>query len=699
MSNINSSKNPMIDLSDINPNKILEISFNYELLKYILTVLISNQQNITEDIIKLKTLLFEQQKNSYEIESEVIDLKIERANTSEELDILYKKKKDLNSSKNANNQQFNIFQDDESKSKKNIEIYKIKQQKAKDIIKADNNNIINNTNDSYDVINAEKNKNNIKNNEFINKKLLDDMNKKNEMLKKDIESMKLEIKNLQKNIDSISNNIDTKNKENIDNHVFSMIEDICNNKIKVTKNEMNKIKENMDNINKENEINKNKILNIENDINNLNSILNETYSKNFDLIKDNIEKIESRISINEQKLSEVVTPLILGDKIKELEKKLDDEKNALNEEINELKKISNSIMIELKEHLFNYESRDKTEIKNIMTILESFSGNINDLNNYKKVLEEKEKRKLDLDIRKYINPEKINKEINDLSKILESHKKGLNDIKLTIEYIRDDELNNKASFKDLKNLENNIFEKIENFKNLINNNFVDKKNLAKNLNYIKHQTKSIIEENKKSEKNNNWLLAKKPLNSHLCASCESYIGDLTPNNYSTYISNSFSPNRNTSADTRKKFLKISGGFSNILQMINKNLKNKKSNSKNNSKDNEENNNNSIEEGNKIKKMINIMKNKNYINNTRNIQGSNSCNEGSIRKSLPKILNENKNNYSVVMSSFDNTNKNKKYDEFYEKLKESEEIKKNDEPKITKIFRKKEINKEIIKEEN
>ena len=52
-----------------------------------------------------------------------------------------------------------------------------------------------------------------------------------------------------------------------------------------------------------------------------------------------------------------------------------------------------------------------------------------------------------------------------------------------------------------------------------------------------------------------------------------------------------------------------------------------------------------------------------------------------------------------MSSFDNTNKNKKYDEFYEKLKESEEIKKNDEPKITKIFRKKEINKEIIKEEN
>ena len=438
------------------------------------------------------------------------------------------------------------------------------------------------------------------------------MNKKNEMLKKDIESMKLEIKNLQKNIDSISNNIDRKNKENIDNHVFSMIEDICNNKIKVTKNEMNKIKENMDNINKENEINKNKILNIENDINNLNSILNETYSKNFDLIKDNIEKIESRISINEQKLSEVVTPLILGDKIKELEKKLDNEKNALNEEINELKKISNSIMIELKEHLFNYESRDKTEIKNIMTILESFSGNINDLNNYKKVLEEKEKRKLDLDIRKYINPEKINKEINDLSKILESHKKEFNDIKLTIEYIRDDELNNKASFKDLKNLENNIFEKIENFKNLISNNFVDKKNLAKNLNYIKYQTKSIIEENKKSEKNNNWLLAKKPLNSHLCASCESYIGDLTPNNYSTYISNSFSPNRNTSADTRKKFLKISGGFSNILEMINKNLKNKKSNSKNNSKDNEENNNNSIEEGNKIKKMINIMKNKNYI---------------------------------------------------------------------------------------
>ena len=97
MSNISINKNPLIDLSNINPNKILEISFNYELLKYILTALINNQQNMNEEITKLKTKFLHQQKHSAELESDIIDLKIQRVNSPEELDKLYIQKNELNS--------------------------------------------------------------------------------------------------------------------------------------------------------------------------------------------------------------------------------------------------------------------------------------------------------------------------------------------------------------------------------------------------------------------------------------------------------------------------------------------------------------------------------------------------------------------------------------------------------------------------
>ena len=57
MSDIYTNQNELIDLSNLNPNKILEFSFNYELLKYTLTSLISNQQNIIEELSRLKLSL------------------------------------------------------------------------------------------------------------------------------------------------------------------------------------------------------------------------------------------------------------------------------------------------------------------------------------------------------------------------------------------------------------------------------------------------------------------------------------------------------------------------------------------------------------------------------------------------------------------------------------------------------------------
>ena len=96
MSDIYTNQNELIDLSNLNPNKILEFSFNYELLKYTLTSLISNQQNIIEELSRLKLSLYQQQKHSGELEIKLIDLKIKGAKSKEELQKLHNEKEQLN---------------------------------------------------------------------------------------------------------------------------------------------------------------------------------------------------------------------------------------------------------------------------------------------------------------------------------------------------------------------------------------------------------------------------------------------------------------------------------------------------------------------------------------------------------------------------------------------------------------------------
>ena len=134
-----------------------------------------------------------------------------------------------------------------------------------------------------------------------------------------------------------------------------------------------------------------------------------------------------------------------------------------------------------------------------------------------------------------------------------------------------------------------------------------------------------------------------------------------------------------------------------MQTVNDNIRNRNNNSKENDSDKI---NNFTDEGNRIKKIITNMKIKNNIKNARKFQTNNSYNDDSMRRILPKIsYNKDSQNYNTIISSGSNTSRNKRYDDFYEKIKDSIENRKKDEPVITKIYRKKELNKEIIEEEN
>jgi hypothetical protein len=123
-------------------------------------------------------------------------------------------------------------------------------------------------------------------------------------------------------------------------------------------------------------------------------------------------------------------------------------------------------------------------------------------------------------------------------------------------------LKNKPSYKDMKSLEDEILIKLEDLRLASAKKFAERVETIKNLKYLDQQIKNIIQVYiKKFDRSENWLLAKKPINSNICASCESYIGDLKDN--SPYMPWNKYPLR----DQGDKVYRLGNGFSKMLQMI------------------------------------------------------------------------------------------------------------------------------------
>ena len=127
----------------------------------------------------------------------------------------------------------------------------------------------------------------------------------------------------------------------------------------------------------------------------------------------------------------------------------------------------------------------------------------------------------------------------------------------------------KAELSELNMVRNNLLEKMEELVKACNLKFADKNECLKNFKHIEEQLKKILFLLKKrNEQNvegdaNNWLLAKKPINGYSCASCESYLGDLS-NDIKKYIPWNRLPLR----DSNENLYRMGSGYSKMLQMIN-----------------------------------------------------------------------------------------------------------------------------------
>ena len=711
MSKENINQNPLVDLSNFNPNKVIDFSFNCGLLKYVLTALINNQQNLTNEISKLKLDNLKQKKNSVKLASEIIELKLQRASSPEELENLNNKKNELNSQGEQYDNDLEYFQKEinDQSPKKEVKLYNMKNKETEsknEITDKENISEMNNKVDDSEKINEkkerkgkkeDKDKKEEKEKENIEyKNMIDDINKKIESLAQDSTNNKSLIQTLQQDFFSFRTKTIEQNKENMEKNIPQMIDEAFNNKIApVQRNitfELNQVKYNVNGLDKKFE---EKINKLKEEINNINSLISEKLGKDFEEIKQSYEKIKNSLSLNSEKLSNTVTPLAFAKARKELEEKIESEKSTLSVQILEIKNMTNSLNNQLDDHL--NDSRDRDNISNIMRKMETISGNITKLLDFKKITEDKEKRKAVVDNSKYVKPETFNEGMNNLKKMIENYKKEFQEIRFDIASVRENDLLNKASLKDLKGLEDAIFEKMEKLKDIIKENFVEKNMLVKNLKYLEFQTKHLIEENKKVEKADNWLLARKTINPHLCASCEAYIGDLKPVTNSNFIGWNRFPQK-VEVDTGKKIFKINGGFSRMMNLVNQDNSIERSKS-NNSENGTRERNISSAEGKNKKKIFNLNKGTSREKILIPSKSYGRIDEIDVSKKLPKILLKNKmrvienfttqNKNNLGKSSTNNSDYTKK-DEFYTNLKDSDENPKSfdDKPKITKIYKKK-----------
>ena len=231
---------------------------------------------------------------------------------------------------------------------------------------------------------------------------------------------------------------------------------------------------------------------------------------------------------------------------------------------------------------------DKCDIPEI----DSFSHIFDDLNNNNKKLEseiEEINKRLDNIYSSMLNKENkedlddhINKEIlqayvtkDDFDTHIKENEDEFYLIKKEINKIKDNlsqvmnAIKKKAEQSELNMLRNNLIEKMEELVKACNLKFADKNECLKNFKHIEEQLKKILFLLKKrNEQNgegdaNNWLLAKKPINGYSCASCESYIGDLS-NDIKKYIPWNRLPLR----DSNENLYRMGSGYSKMLQMIN-----------------------------------------------------------------------------------------------------------------------------------
>ena len=534
-----------IEFENIQLNDMFSLSYNFDILKYIINNLIKNQQKLNYKLTQLKIDKVYNEMKVDELETNIIDLKQSQNNVKDGTKEPIKKKFKLKNYKG--------IIDKLTREKDNC---------LRLLNNSDQEKII--LNEKTEKITDEEIKEDNEFNDKINDELKEEINEKINVLKEEInskinnntEKFETKVENMEKIISLINNDI--KIREDKFNIKFSeelpkLFDKLYTEKIVTAHSKIDNVDRMLNQNNK----------NFENFKNDISETLKLDHLKFQDNIKENqkiFKEIYKQLAKFEQKINDCVELKTFNSSIKEIENKMKkDNKDIYNNIL-----ISQQNLEKLETEISDIKG-DKTN-KNNFLLLSRRCDNLNfdilklkeiilDFDSDRKKLANLESKKLifksDLDDFKESN----NKVIENIKQYLSDMRNMMNDIKITSS-------KSMASLKDLKNLEDKLINKMFEFGENINNKFADKKFVLRNNRFLKLEIKQKFDEYKnveqKTDGGGGWLLSKKPLDGHLCASCESYIGDLKENE--KYI-----PWNQYPKDQNDKLNKINHVFSKMLQ--------------------------------------------------------------------------------------------------------------------------------------
>ena len=171
-----------------------------------------------------------------------------------------------------------------------------------------------------------------------------------------------------------------------------------------------------------------------------------------------------------------------------------------------------------------------------------------------------------IDTSKFLEIGAFNKFVEGVKKDREKNDQSINSIHKLLNDMAE-VIKTKASAEDMKAFEEIINNKLEELKLFCLKKFPDKIENSKNIKYLDSQIRHIIDVYiKKLDKQDSWLIAKKPLGGYSCASCEAYLGELKKSQ--DYMPWNKYPNRE-----RDKNFRLGNGFSKMLNMLNVDFRN------------------------------------------------------------------------------------------------------------------------------
>ena len=164
-------------------------------------------------------------------------------------------------------------------------------------------------------------------------------------------------------------------------------------------------------------------------------------------------------------------------------------------------------------------------------------------------------------------------EVSSFQEYLKKYSKDKDKLERNIDEIRRlfkdiaEAFNKKADEEDLRSFELLLNNKLEELKLMSGKKFADKIDTGKTLKFLDTQIKYLTEVFiKKTDRNDNWLIAKKPVGGHACASCEAYLGELKEKG--DFVAWNKYPQRE-----KDKNYRVGNGFSRMLNMLNMDIKN------------------------------------------------------------------------------------------------------------------------------